>query len=152
MRLKSGVEMIYNNTQVWVHHDREDGNVAIRYVPSKLQAKKVDVVDYFSLAPAKKIKQPIVVKNTEPIKRLSKAQMKRLAQYRVVRDEYLAEHPVCEYPGCNCTDVTLHHKDGRIGAYLTNKKFFCSLCPKHHRFAEENPVIAKTMGLSEDRL
>lgn len=71
------------------------------------------------------------------IKPVSDKQKKRLAEYRVARDEYFKEHPVCEYPNCTSKDVTLHHRAGRTGDKLTDKAFFMSLCMKHHREVED---------------
>lgn len=86
------------------------------------------------------------------IRPISETRAKQLAEYRIVRDKYLKEHPICEYPGCNKTNITLHHKKGRIRALLCDIKHFCSLCHEHHRFVEENPLQAKIMRLSENRL
>ena len=76
----------------------------------------------------------------------------RLKEYRKVRDGYLKANPVCEYPGCTSTEVTLHHGAGRVGDLLTNPDYFVSLCFRHHREVEENPTAAKEMGLSYTRL
>jgi hypothetical protein len=83
---------------------------------------------------------------------VSKNRQQALAKYRRLRDKYFEEHPMCEFPGCNSHKITLHHKRGRIGAFLTDKRYFCSLCAKHHRWVEENPAEAKRMGLSDSRL
>jgi hypothetical protein len=153
-KIGRGTEMILNNKSVWVIKDREDGLVAICNA-ADLKTEHVDdvwIVLKSDLTPLLRVRSSIVVKAVEPIKKVSSGHLKKLAVYRVVRDEYLAEHPVCEYLGCNSTNITLHHKAGRCGSYLTNKDFFCSLCDKHHRFAELNPLHAKAIGLSEDRL
>jgi hypothetical protein len=153
-KIKRGTEMILNNKSVWVIKDREDGLVTIC---NAADLKTYDIDDTWivlksDLTPLLRVRSSIVVKAVEPIKKVSSSQLKKLALYRIVRDEYLAEHPVCEYPGCNCTNVSVHHKAGRIGSYLINKDFFCSLCDPHHRFAEENTILSKAMGLSEDRI
>lgn len=83
---------------------------------------------------------------------ISKNRAEALKKYRRLRDKYFEEHPVCEFPGCNSTRITLHHKRGRIGAFLTDKRHFCSLCIPHHRFVEENPLEAYKLGLSDNRL
>jgi hypothetical protein len=153
-KIGRGTEMILNNKSVWVIKDREDGLVAICNA-ADLKTEHVDdvwIVLKSDLTPLLRVRSSIVVKAVEPIKKVSSGHLKKLAVYRVVRDEYLAEHPVCEFPGCNCTNVSVHHKAGRIGSCLINKDFFCSLCDPHHRFVEVNPLQAKAMGLSEDRL
>jgi hypothetical protein len=93
-----------------------------------------------------------LAKPKKKFKVVSDKQAKRLAEYRKKRDNYFKENPVCEYPECCSTDIQLHHKRGRIGALLSDERYFCSLCDKHHKFVELNPVVAKAMGLSMDRL
>lgn len=86
------------------------------------------------------------------IKPISDKKAKELSVYRKLRDEYMKKHPVCEYPGCHSTNITLHHMAGRIGLNLINIGNFKSLCMAHHRWVEEHPVEAKEMGLSINRL
>lgn len=86
------------------------------------------------------------------IKPVSKKRTEALKRYRRLRDKYFEEHPICEFPGCQSTKITLHHKRGRIGAFLTDKRHFCSLCLHHHRFCEENPLESYKLGLSNNRL
>jgi hypothetical protein len=93
-----------------------------------------------------------IAKKAYKLLTISKSRQEALKRYRRLRDKYFEEHPVCEFPGCNSTKITLHHKRGRVGAFLTDKRHFCSLCFKHHRWVEENPLEARKMGLSEKRL
>ena len=86
------------------------------------------------------------------IKSVSDKKLIELAEYRVVRDKYLSEHPICEFHTCDCRVVELHHMAGRIGKLLTNPKYFKSLCREHHNYTELHPIEAKEMGLSIDRL
>jgi len=83
---------------------------------------------------------------------ISEKMYENLAKYRRLRDKYFIEKPICEFPGCKSKKITLHHKRGRIGAFLTDKRYFCSLCPKHHTFVNENPDEALKLGLVESRL
>jgi hypothetical protein len=86
------------------------------------------------------------------IKSVSDKKLQELKEYRVIRDRYLKENPVCEFVGCESRDVELHHCKGRIGSLLTDNRYFKSLCRKHHVFCEMNPREAKELGLSFDRL
>ena len=86
------------------------------------------------------------------IKSVSDKKLVELAEYRVVRDQYLKDHPICEFYTCDCREVELHHAKGRIGSLLTDIRYFRSLCREHHQWAEKNPVLAKEMGLSLSRL
>lgn len=83
---------------------------------------------------------------------MSESYRKRLAQYRVVRDEYFKENPVCQFPGCTSKDITLHHSKGKTGDLLMEKKWFKSLCMPHHNWAETHPLEAQNLGLSFKRL
>lgn len=91
-------------------------------------------------------------KVNKPFKAIGDKQSKRLAKYRVARDEYFEINPWCEYPGCSSREITLHHGAGKTGDLLFNKKYFKSLCFHHHRIVEEQPDLAKQLGLSFDRL
>lgn len=88
----------------------------------------------------------------KPISPISDKMKGDLALYRKKRDEYFKEHQVCEYPGCHNKKITLHHKRGKIGKLLTDERYFCSLCLKHHIEVNENPDEALKMGLVGSRL
>lgn len=92
------------------------------------------------------------IKKSKPISPISSKRKEALKRYRRLRDKYFSDHPICEFPDCTSTKITLHHMCGRIGAFLTDKRHFKSLCIKHHRWAEENPVEAIKLGLSKKRL
>lgn len=94
--------------------------------------------------------KPFKVK--KPIAKVSKNMLESLKKYRRLRDKYFELNPVCEFPGCSSKRITLHHKRGRIGAFLTDKRWFCSLCPKHHAWVNENHAEAFKMGLVHSRL
>lgn len=91
-------------------------------------------------------------KTIKPISPISNKRKEALKRYRRLRDKYFLDHPVCEFPDCSSTNITLHHQRGRIGAFLTDKRYFKSLCGKHHRWVEENPTEAIKIGLSIKRL
>jgi hypothetical protein len=86
------------------------------------------------------------------IKSVSDKKLVELKQYRLLRDEYLATHKVCENPNCSNPSEDLHHAKGRVGGLLTDTRYFKALCRKCHRWVEENPTDAKSMGLSFSRL
>lgn len=83
---------------------------------------------------------------------ISAKRAQELKLYRVERDIHFKEKPICEFPGCTSRDITLHHKRGRCGKYLTDRRYFCSLCPKHHTYVNEHNDEAMEMGLVESRL
>jgi hypothetical protein len=88
---------------------------------------------------------------TTTIKKVSKKRQKENLEYFKVKEEYFKEHPYCEFPGCRSKEITLHHKKGRIGSFLTDKRYFCSLCWEHHLWIETHPEQARQLGLSLKR-
>lgn len=86
------------------------------------------------------------------IRPVSETMAANLAKYRTKRDRYFKDHPVCEFPGCRSRKITLHHKRGRVGAFLTDIRYFCSLCGFHHTWVNEHNKEAAKMGLVESRL
>lgn len=100
----------------------------------------------------KQRKKTPLPKPKKQIRKFSKKSLDQLKRYRVLRDKYLEENPICQYPGCKSREVTLHHRAGRIGAFLTDKRFFSSLCWPHHQHIETHPEEAKKLGLSISRL
>ena len=91
-------------------------------------------------------------KKRVPIRKLS---LKRIAEekvYKVVRAEYLAEHPKCEVRGCGNKSVEVHHKSGRVGDLLTDKRYFLAVCRGCHQKIELNPLWAKENNYSLNRI
>lgn len=99
-----------------------------------------------------KPKKEIISKPKKPINQISNKRKEALKRYRRLRDKYFIDHPICEFKGCNSQNITLHHMKGRIGCFLTDKRYFKSLCLTHHRFVEDNPLEAIKMGLSFKRI
>lgn len=83
---------------------------------------------------------------------ISKNRAEALKKYRIERDKYFKEHPICEFPGCASLKITLHHLRGRCGTLLTDSRYFCSLCLKHHNYVNEHNEEAQKLGLVESRL
>lgn len=86
------------------------------------------------------------------IKPISDKQLVMLAEYRLVRDKYFKDNPICEFKGCYSTELTLHHRAGKIGDLLTDSRYFCSLCFEHHRWVHDNDFEARELGLLVSRL
>lgn len=91
-------------------------------------------------------------KQKKPIAKFSQKKLQELKEYRIVRDKFLKENNTCQYPNCNSSKVTLHHKAGRIGSLLTDVSNFVALCWQHHQYIEEHPAEALKLGLSAKRL
>lgn len=101
--------------------------------------------------PLKKPTKPLKRSN-KPIAKVAKKRAAELRLYEKEKVDYLNDHSVCEFPGCDSVLVTLHHKRGRSGKMVYNKKHFIALCWPHHSFAEENATKAKQLKISENRL
>ncbi len=75
----------------------------------------------------------------------SEAYKEKMVRYRVLREEYLKAHPVCEV--CNSRPATeIHHKKKRHGENLFNH--FLAVDRECHRQIEENPQWAYKKGYS----
>lgn len=79
--------------------------------------------------------------------------LNNLKIYKVVRPEYLSAHPVCQakIDGCTGESTQIHHKAGRIGDLLINKKYFLAVCFSCHQYIENHPEEAKQKGWSISR-
>lgn len=110
---------------------------------------------FFRLFPgtsALRTKSVSTIKSTKPIAKISKNRIEALKIYRRKRDKFFEENPVCMFPGCSSRKITLHHGRGRVGSFLTDKRWFKSLCWPHHKYCEENPSEAIKLNLSYKRL
>lgn len=96
-------------------------------------------------------RKPLPVSKTK-IAKTSKKLKQNLELYRIVKNKFLKDNPIGQFPNCTSREVTLHHAKGRIGKLLYDPTYFRSLCVEHHRWVEEHPVEAKEMGLSVSRL
>lgn len=73
--------------------------------------------------------------------------------YTLLRREFLADHPRCEFPGgCTQPATEIHHKRGRVGALYLDTAHWSPLCHDHHAWATEHPAAAFEMGVSERRI
>lgn len=79
-------------------------------------------------------------------------EVNRQKEYLKVKKEYMKEHQNCEFEGCKKRANDLHHKRGRVGDLLTDKRYFLSLCRDHHNWVGLHPVESMERGYSESRL
>lgn len=91
-------------------------------------------------------------KKSYKIRPISDNRKEALKKYKRLRDKFLLENNICQFPGCTCKEVTLHHMAGRQGSFLTDKRWFKALCWPHHNYVEEHPDEAISLGLSKKRL
>jgi len=91
-------------------------------------------------------------KKPAKIKPRSQKRAKEYAEYRPIRNEFLLDNPICQFKGCNKESVDNHHKRGKIGRRLLDKRWFLAVCREHHDYLERNPNYAKANGYSSGRL
>lgn len=81
--------------------------------------------------------------------------------YKKARREYLEAHRCCEAKLTGCMIPTLnyealglqiHHKKGRLGELLFDKRYFLAVCQNCHSYIENNPEFAISHGYSLSRL
>ena len=98
--------------------------------------------------------RPKAAKKKHWIKPVSEKREVENEQYKVLRKKFLKDHPRCECgrPGCNRKSTDVHHAAGRIGADFLDTEKWKALNRVCHVWAEENPVEAKRLGLSKNRL
>ena len=80
-------------------------------------------------------------------------EIEKLKEYKVVRNEFMAEHKYCmaKWEGCTGLATECHHSRGRIADLLTDKRYFKALCHNCHCRVETEPLLAKELGLSANR-
>ncbi len=91
-------------------------------------------------------------KAQKPIARVSKKRLKQEYDYKKLRDAYLLIFPKCEVHNCDNKSSQIHHRQGRIGALLTDVNHFLAVCEPCHKYIELNPIWSKEQGYSESRI
>lgn len=75
----------------------------------------------------------------------SKSMTARMAVYKNVKAQFLADHPECqvclaeEQMNRPSQSTEIHHRRGRVGTNLTDISTFVSICGRHHRYIHDNP-------------
>lgn len=89
----------------------------------------------------------------DPIKQASDKQSVLNRAYSTIAKAYKSTHPICQAALIGCTKITedVHHMGGR-GVNLLNEDKFLAVCRHCHTILEENPTMAKALGLSISRL
>lgn len=100
----------------------------------------------------KPLKRTAIKKSGKAIKKMSAKRYVQNEIYKVVRAEYLEEYTVCEVKECMYPSNQIHHKMGRIGELLTDKRYFLAVCQYCHGWIERKPIKAKKQGYSLNRL
>ena len=88
-------------------------------------------------------------KKRKPIKKMSNKRSIENKDYLKIREQYLKDNPICAVTGNPATEI--HHMKGRIGALLTDTRYFIPVCRYAHQEIENNPTWAKENGYSGNR-
>lgn len=88
-----------------------------------------------------------------PLTKVSRKRARQLREYSVLRAEFLARFPRCQYPGgCTALSTDVHHMRGRVGADLLDVDHWLALCRPHHEHITTHPAEALALGVSERRI
>ena len=100
----------------------------------------------------KPLKRTAIKGGVVKVRKVSLKREKELRVYEKVKAEFFKRVTVCQFPGCNETELDVHHSRGRCGKFLTDIDTFRGLCRFHHSHCEIHVIEAKEMGLSFNRL
>lgn len=96
----------------------------------------------------------VTLKRT-PMRRQSKRGRDGQTAYQKARKEFLAEHPYCIVhliaKGQKKPATEVHHAKGRIGSFLTDKRFFLPVCHDCHLSVEASFRWASEHGFSFEK-
>ncbi len=94
-----------------------------------------------------------LVETIKPIakpKKESDGMKEVMKEYRNEARKFITAHPKCQV--CGKPSECIHHKKGRIGENLMNRKTWIAVCIPCHSTIEANPAEAKANNYSESRL
>ena len=95
------------------------------------------------------LKRTQAVKPRTAIKAVSDKRVADNRKYAVLRRQYLAAHPFCEYrlaQGIEVPATEIHHKAGRAGKMLCDTEFFAAVSSDAHREIHANPEQSHADG------
>ncbi len=113
-----------------------------------LQARKLGIKPSADKPEKKPLK-----KAGKPISKVSKRQAELNAKYLRKIKPYKKKNPFCKARliGCKTNTTDVHHMKGR-GKYLLDESTWLPVCRDCHRTIEQDPQMAKQLGLSASRL
>ena len=93
---------------------------------------------------------PSPKKKRKRIPMYSTKREEQIRQYSEDRLAFLEENKVCPVTKGRTTQI--HHKKGRIGKLYLDKDYWLAVSAEGHKWIEENPIKAKELGYSVNRL
>jgi hypothetical protein len=121
------------------YNKRGKPNIAMQAFPEQFPGSQTKVILYEEWRA--NVKRP---------RKVSKYQSKRLKEYALLRDAWLAIHPTCEVCGDiihNRNQRILHHQRGRVGKLLTEMRFWSSVHHNCHIWIHTHPEQARLIGV-----
>ena len=118
-----------------------------------------DVCIYHRNHPSEKVERTKAedkVKEEKQKKAIAKKSVKKSIEdklYSKIAKAFLKANPECQIKTLGCTKVAeeVHHSKGR-GEHLIDTDTFIATCRNCHTWAETHPELAKTLGVSQNRL
>jgi len=94
------------------------------------------------------------IEKPKSISSISKSRKVDMDEYSKKRLAFLALQNGCQAKLSSCTSKStdIHHKKGRIGENYLNISTWIAVCRNCHTWIENNPIEAKLLGYSEQRL
>ena len=87
------------------------------------------------------------------MRKVSKKMAQTNREYTQLRKQFLSKYPMCQAKihQCSLKSTDVHHMRGR-GKYHLDTATWLSVCRNCHNWIELNPVDAKELGFSNERV
>ncbi len=84
------------------------------------------------------------------LRKVSKKRAQELKVYHALRSKFLERHPVCQIGrgliGCTNLSNDVHHRKGRVGKQLLDRRSWIAVCRPCHARLHDHPKEARKMG------
>lgn len=89
-----------------------------------------------------------------PLRSRSAKTAARDRRYRIEREEFLEQHPICEamHEGCRFIATEVHHKAGRAPSVFFRHELWLAVCWTCHVWITNHPAEAIARGWSVRRI
>lgn len=84
-------------------------------------------------------------KRRGPVRKMSVGMARKMRRYAILRKQFLEVRWTCER--CRARSAEhVHHKRGRVGALLTDWRYWMAVCHVCHAWIGDNPTTARQAG------
>ena len=107
----------------------------------------------FTASQLKKVKSTYILPKGGRPNPVSEKRSKQMEVYRILRDQFLKDHPKCgaSLPGCLSVATEVHHMSGKEGERLNDTTEWLAICRNCHTAITEDSNGAIENGLSHRR-